>query len=311
MNFFTKIIFPFSIVLLISCKDSKEAVSPEPTNGISLNDQYASFSSPKAFEDFIKNKSSLELKNFTSLADVSPNSEGMPLTLKKVLNKDSIVQIGIWIIKVSTHAKRVSILPSSKKIQYSDLAKNNFANKNILLFRTSDPVLSLLPASLPISCTDVSASSEQIGVDTSVSKYIGDNGSPFTTSIMHQYAQFGIYFELSSHITNYAITSGGIVINQNGYTDLLLKYSFTERCSGISSSSPIEGTYVNDAKYMETPIGPIVDIDNTPGVVNGLLYAGTAGLKSYSLSTTGRFKDDCFQSNGGPLPQTTLTPIIF
>ncbi len=98
--------------------------------------------------DFVSLKSTIE--NFDSeknarkgrqLEDTLYADYGI---LPKILNRDKIVKIGDYLIKVDLHTETVLVLESKYRDQYKDLATSNMDNQNIMTFSTDDEVLTLL-----------------------------------------------------------------------------------------------------------------------------------------------------------------------
>jgi len=99
--------------------------------------------------DFVSLKSTIE--SFDSENKNARSSQRLEDTLyadygilPQILNRDKIVKIGDYLIKVDLHTETVLVLESKHREQYGDLAESNMTNENIMTFSTDDEVLTLL-----------------------------------------------------------------------------------------------------------------------------------------------------------------------
>jgi len=166
-NIYKIFVMLFAIVTFYGCQ--QEDVLQEQSDLALNNDTKASFLSfdsksdyEKVFSDnsIIENKKSMQgdfvslkstIESFDTEEKNARSSQRLEDTLyadygilPQILNRDKIVKIGDYLIKVDLHAETVLVLESKYRAQYKDLAESNMTNENIMTFSTDDEVLTLL-----------------------------------------------------------------------------------------------------------------------------------------------------------------------
>ncbi len=196
--------------------------------------------------DFVSLKSTIE--NFDSeknarkgqrLEDTLYADYGI---LPKILNRDKIVKIGDYLIKVDLHTETVLVLESKYRDQYKDLAASNMDNENIMTFSTDDEVLTLLEQGATGSvnsrllgwCNDPSAEGDKDDDHSCYSKK-----KRYKAKVVYQ--RGGIYYSILAKIKNqkkkwgiwWSDGSGWLRIDYNLYAHV--------RC----------GEYFNESSYIK------------------------------------------------------------
>lgn len=145
--------------------------------------------------------------------------------LRRILNKDGVVQIEKWIIKVDPKRSQCRVLfqKDYSQAMYQNLI-NNVANKLVYTFADNYDVLDLLKegyTSVPniapngriaLFCGGGigSRNSNFLSDNAYTHSWIDANGNPQSTSIRFGtkiiYSKYGIYFECDFHLENYYST---------------------------------------------------------------------------------------------------------
>jgi len=116
---------------------------------------------PKLKKAFIKNANAASLfKTYGSAKNGNVLDDDL---VRCFLDKDSCVQIGEWVIKLSTGTESVYVVNKSKKNSIGDLLKRNTNNQDVLKYSFNDDVLDLLESGTAPSraCNETSRSTYQ------------------------------------------------------------------------------------------------------------------------------------------------------
>lgn len=170
-------------IITFSCSNNNESID-EPITDNALSVQY--FDSKETFD--------------TKMQSIIANNSDQLMTddqydiLSEVLNKDHIIGIGDYLIKIDFETNSVYTLQKSLLNQYDDLAGINLKNNNITKYSIYDNVLGILSGeeTAQKSCTSQSPANYDYDFD-SVS------GNNVSLKLTARYFASGIYFILSYH----------------------------------------------------------------------------------------------------------------
>ncbi len=253
-NIYKIFVMLFAIVTFYGCQ--QEDVLQEQSDLALNNDTKASFLSfdtksdyEKVFSDnsIIENKKSMQ-GDFTSLMSTIENFDseknarkGQRLEdtlyadygiLPQILNRDKIVKIGNYLIKVDLHTETVLVLESKHREQYKDLAESNMTNENIMTFSTDDEVLTLLEQGATGSVNSrLSGLCDDPAADPGKEReYVSYDGSKRRYKAKMAYQRAGIYFSLITKIKNQKRKWGVWWSDGSGWCCVTYGCTFKARC---------------------------------------------------------------------------------
>lgn len=197
-----------------------------------------------------------------------------PEFLQQILNKDRIVQIGNWLIKVDLLNERVLVLETEYSENYQKLVDNDLSFEHIQIFSTEDDVLDLLKAgeqspTMKVSglfCSESGAQRKK----SSGYKYI-DSGRRLDCKVVYQRA--GIYFSLQGKVIHETKT---------GFFG-----SWTGICSCFGNEAiNLEYNYIYKPKCKSQVASNGSTSTNTSYSLNKRPYQSTRGLNKYKYTCT-------------------------
>lgn len=145
----------FASLIICSCSSKELDKQIAPSSSIQ-SANYAIFSSIEEYQSLFTDPNTIEEKADKVAARFGTYNErarfeawGIEDTLysdflQKILNEDYIVKIGEWLIKIDKINEKALALNEKYSNQYSDLAASDTSNKNILIYDTSEEILTLL-----------------------------------------------------------------------------------------------------------------------------------------------------------------------
>jgi len=250
----------FAIVTFYGCQ--QEDVLQEQSDLALNNDTKASFLSfdsksdyEKVFSDnsIIESKKSMQ-GDFTSLMATIENFDseknarkGQRLEdtlyadygiLPQILNRDKIVKIGDYLIKVDLHTETVLVLESKYRAQYKDLAESNMTNENIMTFRTDDEVLTLLEQGATGSVNSRLLRCDDPAADPGKAKDCTHKASKKKRLIAKVvYQRAGIYYSLLAKGKNQKKKWGVWWSDGSGWIRINYDYYYQGRCANYASNT--------------------------------------------------------------------------
>lgn len=262
LTFITLALFAFS------CANNKNEV--EPASSASVKNGRMVFSDVSNYENIVTNSTSREkvfsnarIEKFTCLASNSADATVDASLydsefLQQVLNKDGIVQIGTWLIKVDMAKKKCFILDEKFSHEYQDLVSENTSNQHIQVYSTEENVLDLLAnnqssellalnlasAKTTLLCRDRRANEKQTGGYT----YINSERTVQLVSVV-KYQSSGIYFSLQGKVKAYEYDPFAVypeTIWKNKSLRLRLDYDYRLNIRCGESRSGASSVYESD-----------------------------------------------------------------
>lgn len=233
-NQFKNLMIAVAAVFLFAC-------SNENSDVIDNNQEIADVQYFDSRSDFEEKITLLEVSNLGA----NPLSE--------ILNKDNIVSIGNYFIKINTNNENVYVLNKKFANKYSDLVNENLNNPNIFQYSTYDNVLSLLEND---NLKARSCGAAVANTYTSASKTNGN----YEILAQGTYSAYGIYF-----LMYFSAETGG----DNPYLE---EWDITYRTTTCGSYS----------SYADVGHGG-TDEEGEDGYFYRTVYRGTTPLSSFHI----------------------------
>lgn len=218
-----------TLVLLaaVSCDRKSDELAPDfSQDNVSSSEDFLHFRTESDYDSALVNPK-LSLKapaGFVSLssalaqapnAKTDANDKKVPEELTRLLNKDGVMQVGNWVIKLNFEDKLVRVIANDqKKKLYTKLLKEQ-KDKDIYLFSFEDEVFALLDEGITESPTLVKSPNGRMNFlcfggisggrmynnwDSQCSAAYFPNPNSASYQVGTDYDKFGVYFRLYAEI---------------------------------------------------------------------------------------------------------------
>lgn len=238
-------LFSFSLLIFLSVSCHKESGNVSPALDV-IQDDYIKFPTRMSYDSVLKNPD--QITNFSNARFVSLEmaskaakivNDSIPKDLLQILNKDGVLQIEKWIIKLDFEKEKVYVIEESKKdLLYGKLIKQDI-HPDIYTFTFENEVLSLLEEGYTSAPSKENAKiaawcfGDGLGNDEGDLTNYGFSsctGSVFTFTpnsarFYHttQYHKYGVLFTLKTQIQSWITPTN---LNNREFSDCLINGTF-------------------------------------------------------------------------------------